>query len=83
MLPHADNSLWIVQSALQEKCEVVRFDTQNDLNDHVHRSIKNSCWKNITHGWVIVVDMDEWLDITQQQLDIEYKNEPHYWMYMI
>ena len=66
-----DNS---VQIAFQEKCEVVRFDTQNDLNDHVHRSIKNSCWKNITHGWVIVVDMDEWLDITQQQLDTEYKN---------
>jgi hypothetical protein len=66
-----DNSITI---ALEENCEIVRFDTNNDLNDHVHRSIKNNCWKNIKHGWVIVVDMDEWLDITQKQLDIEHKN---------
>jgi len=39
-----------VQIAFQEKCEVVRFDTQNDLNDHVHRSIKNSCWKKYYTG---------------------------------
>ena len=34
-----DNSITI---ALEENCEIVRFDTNNDLNDHIHRSIKNS-----------------------------------------
>ena len=36
--------------------------------------IKNNCWKHIQKGWIIVADMDEFLDINLKDLMNETKN---------
>jgi glycosyltransferase involved in cell wall biosynthesis len=36
-------------------------------------NIKNNCWSNIK-DWIIVVDIDEWLCITEQELEHEVQN---------
>jgi glycosyltransferase involved in cell wall biosynthesis len=57
--------------ALQNNCEVIKFDTNNEFRDDIHRDIKNSCWKNSSTKWVVVCDADECLDITQEELSEE------------
>lgn len=43
------------------------FSTNNTVNDKKYIDLKNSLWKGC-RGWVIVVDMDEWLDATEEDL---------------
>jgi len=49
-------------------CIVIEIETQGIMNEFVQTNLKNECWKNVTTGWCIVGDMDEWLVVTQQQL---------------
>lgn len=35
------------------------WDTAGELNDHLARDLKNSCWQGSDADWVIVADMDE------------------------
>ena len=49
-------------------CTVHTFDTNNINNVLIKRDLANSCWKTIKKGWVIMADMDEWLDITYNDL---------------
>lgn len=60
--------------ALNNKCDVIDWDTQNKIDDNKIRDLKNNCWKNATTDWVMVCDPDELLDINQNQLLEEEKN---------
>ena len=64
-----------VDIAKAHGCNVIQFVSpvhgKDQLDDIEHANIKNNCWKHLTDGWVIVVDMDEWLCVTQQDLDNE------------
>jgi hypothetical protein len=63
-----DNSVEIAKSL---NCDVITWSSGNIIDDNKYRDIKNSCWKGLSEGWVIVADMDEWLDITQEELEKE------------
>ena len=49
-------------------CNIISWNSNNEINDHKYREIKNNCWKNVEDGWVIVADMDEWLCVTEEDL---------------
>jgi len=64
-------------------CRVVLWNSNNEQNEYIQQNIKNDVWKASTpfkeiqidprpecsgRGWKIVVDMDEWLVITEQDL---------------
>lgn len=57
--------------AEHNNCEIINFDTNNQIDDFKIRDLKNSCWKNATTDWVLVCDVDELLDINEDQLIIE------------
>jgi hypothetical protein len=40
------------------------------MNEYIHANIKNTCWIFV-NGWVIVIDMDEWLCVTEEDLKQE------------
>ena len=65
-----DNSVAIAESL---GCLVIKWKS-NGMNDFRQSEIKNTCWRNITNGWVICADMDEWLCITDDDLYHEYLN---------
>ncbi len=60
-----DNSSGIAKSL---GCTVIEWNTNNITDEHKLRELKNNCWKNIKNGWIIMADMDEWLDINENQL---------------
>ncbi len=66
-----DNSVLIAKN---NNCNVIQFDTKLHDNEYTKIRILNNCWKKITKGWIIVADMDEWLDITYDILLNEYNN---------
>ena len=45
------------------------------MNEYKLTNIKNNCWKSVRDGWVIVVDMDEWLCVTENDLINEKNNQ--------
>lgn len=49
-------------------CEIRAYNANNQLNDGLHQQIKNTCWKDATTDWVLMCDLDELLDITEEQL---------------
>jgi hypothetical protein len=57
--------------ALENNCEVIKFDTNNEFRDDIHMQIKNTCWKDAKTDWVITCDTDELLNIDSNEL----KNE--------
>ena len=63
-----DNS---VKIALEADCEVISYNTNNQLSDNKYLEIKNNCWKNVNTPWVLVCDCDEWLCINENQLKSE------------
>jgi hypothetical protein len=60
-----DNSVELAKSL---GCDVISWSSGNILNDHLNKDIKNTCWKNIETGWIIVADMDEFLCVTEKEL---------------
>lgn len=60
-----------VKIALDNDCEVMPFDTDNQFTDRRHMDIKNSCWKDALTDWVLMCDLDELLDINEAQLKTE------------
>jgi glycosyltransferase involved in cell wall biosynthesis len=53
-------------------CNVVSWSSGNINNVLKKQYISNNCWKEVTEGWVITTDMDEWLCITEDDLNHEY-----------
>lgn len=54
--------------ALNNNCNVIKFDTNNEFQDLKHIEIKNNCWKTANTDWVLTCDVDELLDINKDQL---------------
>ena len=57
-----------VDIAKANGCEVITYNTNNQISDSKYLEIKNNCWKTAKTDWVLVCDMDELLDITESQL---------------
>jgi hypothetical protein len=66
-----DNS---VKIAKELGCRVISWSSQNRINDNLYIFIKNNCWKNVTNGWIIMIDMDEWLQVTYNDLLLATRN---------
>lgn len=62
-----DNSVEIAKSL---GCEVIPWDTENQIDDYRLINLKNTAWKD-TNDWVIICDMDEWLCINGDELNAE------------
>jgi glycosyltransferase involved in cell wall biosynthesis len=65
-----DNSVEIAKSL---GCNVISWSSKNIIDDYKYRFLKNNGWKGAKEGWVIVIDMDEWLCITEDELNYEKK----------
>lgn len=63
-----DNS---VNIAKELGCAVIQWQS-NGIDDNKYIKIKNNCWRHIKKGWIICIDMDEWLCITYNELLEEY-----------
>lgn len=57
-----------VEIAKANGCDVIEFNTNNQISDRKYLEIKNSCWKSAQTDWVLVCDVDELLNINQEQL---------------
>ena len=66
-----DNSVELAKSL---GCDVISWNSNNIIDDYKYLEIKNNCWKKIHDGWVIMIDMDEWLCVTEQELNEEKNN---------
>ena len=60
-----------VQIAQELGCNIVSWDSQNCIDDFKYKEIKNNCWKSVDSGWIIMADMDEFLCITEEELQLE------------
>ncbi len=52
-------------------CAVATFGSDGKLDDRIQRDLKNTVWREVADGWVIVADMDEWLCVTAADLERE------------
>jgi glycosyltransferase involved in cell wall biosynthesis len=50
-------------------CEVITYCTGNKLSDSTYLQIKNNIWKQAETDWVIVCDVDEFLDVDETYLN--------------
>lgn len=66
----SDNTIKI---ALANNCEIIPYDTNNQLQDSRYIEIKNNCWKDALTDWVLMCDLDELLDINEAELKVEEK----------
>ena len=66
-----------VRIAQRAGCEVIHWETRDNIIDEVRLAhLKGVCWRtdNVTGKdppWVIVADLDEWLDMWQEDLQAE------------
>lgn len=54
--------------AIENNCEVINYSTDNKLSDSAYLKIKNNAWKQAETDWVMVVDCDEFVDISENDL---------------
>lgn len=59
------------QIAFKNGCKVLEYDSNNEIRDDLYLEIKNNCWKQAKTDWVLICDVDEFLDINQEQLEKE------------
>jgi glycosyltransferase involved in cell wall biosynthesis len=64
-----------VSIAKKLDCKVIPYTTNNKLSDKKYLEIKNSCWKESKTDWNIIVDIDEFCDINEDDLLLEEKNK--------
>jgi hypothetical protein len=63
-----DNTIKI---ASKFNCEVITYNTNNQLSDLEYLKIKNNCWKTSDTDWNIICDCDELIEINQTELKEE------------
>jgi hypothetical protein len=50
-------------------CEVVSWNSENIQNEYIQRDMRNNIWKKgPENGWKMMIDMDEWLCVTESEL---------------
>ena len=59
-----------VEIANNNNCEVISWTSNNTIRDDLYLQIKNNCWKTSIADWVVVVDCDEFVNITADWLDL-------------
>lgn len=59
--------------AKENGMEIRSFDTSDRQCERIIMHIRNTIW-NDTDGWIIMCDMDEWLDISEDELIEEDEN---------
>jgi glycosyltransferase involved in cell wall biosynthesis len=64
----SDNS---VQIAKDLGCTVVSWNSENINDEELLLSLKNNSWKNCEKGWIIMADMDEFVCVTEDDLQRE------------
>jgi len=52
-------------------CAVSTFGSDGKMDDGTQRDLKNTVWREVADGWVIMADMDEWLCVTAVDLERE------------
>ena len=52
-------------------CNLIEWESNNEIDDYKYKDIKNACWKEQKEGWAIVIDMDEWLAVNDEILNLE------------
>jgi hypothetical protein len=58
--------------AEQYGCRIKKFNTDDQQDELTLMNVRSHLWKEfVTEGWVIMCDMDEWLDITEEELILE------------
>jgi len=57
--------------ALSAECQVIKYDSGNQIRDDLYLEIKNNCWKNAETDWVVICDVDELINITSLDLKDE------------
>jgi glycosyltransferase involved in cell wall biosynthesis len=60
-----DNS---VEVAMSLGCTVISWSSNNILDEDKQIYLRNTIWKDIKSGWIIMADMDEFLCITENDL---------------
>lgn len=60
--------------ALNNGCEVIEYDSNNEVRDDLYLKIKNNCWKGQKERWALIVDVDEFVYINQEELFLEQEN---------
>ena len=60
-----------VQLAINNKCDVLPFNSGNQQNEAILLDIRNNVWRVAETGWIIMADMDEWLEMTEKELEEE------------
>jgi len=53
---------------IEQGAEVITYSTNDQLSDSKYLEIKNNCWKNQEEPWALIVDIDEELFITREEL---------------
>jgi glycosyltransferase involved in cell wall biosynthesis len=57
--------------AKENGVEVRQFNSGDKQCEEYMMFIRNNIWNDVTDGWVIMCDMDEWLEINEKQLTEE------------
>lgn len=66
-----DNSVEIAKAL---GCNVISWSSNNIMNEDLQIELRNNCWKDITTGWIIMADMDEFICVTERELLEEMNN---------
>jgi len=61
-----------VSIAEEQGCKIVKYDSNGQQDEVLLIGLRSHLWKkHMDKGWVIMCDMDEWLDMTEEQLEEE------------
>jgi len=63
-----------VDIAYAEGCRVVKYDSHEQQNEQLLIWVRSHMWKDYVDkpSWIIMCDMDEWLQATEEDLEKEY-----------
>lgn len=62
-----DNSR-VIAEQLGGNIEVRPFVSEDIMNEFILTELRNQCWQDVREGWVIMADMDEWINLTETDL---------------